>query len=227
MPRESSKNRRRPGRPVAVPGETPTREKVLQAAIDLFADTGYAGTPVRSIARRAGITEAAVYRHYPNKEALLLSILKLVEEGLYTPLPGEEDFGSPGGPSVFSGLLMPLPDLIASDPQVAKLTRIVHGELMHNDAIRLFYREQFVRRAEDYTEALIRRAVGRGTVRRCNTRALARMLNAYRSNWTYRTVVLHPEGLGDLDAARRQLAEQVRFFEDQFLVDNAETEDRT
>ena len=218
MPETAGLGSRKPGRPVTAPGKTPTRERILLAAIHLFAENGYIGTPVRTVARRVGITEAAVYRHYPNKEAILAAVLKTAEERVYTPLSGENQFGLPGGPSVFRGLLLPLPDIIFSDPLVMDITRVVHGELMHNDEILAFYNEQFVRRAEDYTESLLRRAMESGTLRRCDTFGLARIFNAYRSDWTYRHVVLASGDRADIDAARRELQEQIRFFEDQFSI---------
>lgn len=49
----------------------PSREgEIREAALACFARDGYAGTRVRTIAERAGVSEAAIYRHYPGKRAL-------------------------------------------------------------------------------------------------------------------------------------------------------------
>lgn len=48
---------------------------ILAASRDAFYEAGYRGTSVRDIARRVGVTVPALYYHYENKEALLLSIL--------------------------------------------------------------------------------------------------------------------------------------------------------
>jgi AcrR family transcriptional regulator len=47
-----------------------TRQRLLSLAIDRFGDRGYRGTSVSEIARAAGLTQAAVYAYFPNKEAL-------------------------------------------------------------------------------------------------------------------------------------------------------------
>jgi len=46
------------------------KENILRAAVDCFAEQGYDGTRVRHIAERAGVSDAALYRHYTSVEAL-------------------------------------------------------------------------------------------------------------------------------------------------------------
>jgi AcrR family transcriptional regulator len=46
------------------------REAILQAAVECFAEHGYDGTRVRHISQRAGVSDAALYRHFPSMEAL-------------------------------------------------------------------------------------------------------------------------------------------------------------
>jgi len=52
------------------------REKVLVAAVQLFAEYGYHAAPLREIARMAGIQAASIYYHYTNKQALLVEIME-------------------------------------------------------------------------------------------------------------------------------------------------------
>jgi AcrR family transcriptional regulator len=46
------------------------KETILRAAVDCFAERGYDGTRVRHIAERAGVSDAALYRHYGSVEEL-------------------------------------------------------------------------------------------------------------------------------------------------------------
>ncbi|PWC90738.1 hypothetical protein TSH100_01470 [Azospirillum sp. TSH100] len=46
------------------------RQKVRDAAVALFAQKGVKATTVRDIARTAGVSEGALYRHWPSKEEL-------------------------------------------------------------------------------------------------------------------------------------------------------------
>jgi len=52
------------------------REKVLAAAVELFAAYGYHAATMRDIARIAGIQAASIYYHYANKQALLVEIME-------------------------------------------------------------------------------------------------------------------------------------------------------
>jgi AcrR family transcriptional regulator len=51
------------------------RERLLEAAVRLFAANGYAATSVRDIVRAAGVTAPALYHHFGNKEGLFLAIV--------------------------------------------------------------------------------------------------------------------------------------------------------
>jgi AcrR family transcriptional regulator len=62
-----------------------TRETILQAALGCFVENGYGASTFKAIARRAGLTPAALYTHFESKADLYLSTL----EYSYIPiLPG-------------------------------------------------------------------------------------------------------------------------------------------
>ncbi len=69
------------------PGANDTRGRILETARSLFARHGVAGTSIRMIARELGITDPAIYYHFPTKQAILESLL--VEPG-YGTLPLHE-----------------------------------------------------------------------------------------------------------------------------------------
>lgn len=51
--------------------------EILGAAAEVFAERGYEGGTMRDIAERVGVTEPALYRHFPGKEALFLALMQL------------------------------------------------------------------------------------------------------------------------------------------------------
>jgi AcrR family transcriptional regulator len=53
-----------------------TRERLLNAAADVFAERGYDGTRVADIASAAGVSNAALYAHFPSKAQLLVEALR-------------------------------------------------------------------------------------------------------------------------------------------------------
>ena len=56
-----------------------TRERILQTALELFAQKGYEAVSVSDIAGALGLTKGALYRHFENKRAILDSILRRME----------------------------------------------------------------------------------------------------------------------------------------------------
>lgn len=50
------------------------REALLKAAIQLIAEVGPAGFTLREVARRAGVSHNAPYRHFPDREDLLAAV---------------------------------------------------------------------------------------------------------------------------------------------------------
>lgn len=54
---------------------TEKQQKIVEAAIRIFAEKGYASTSTNEIAKAAGVAEGTIFRHYGSKENLLLSVI--------------------------------------------------------------------------------------------------------------------------------------------------------
>ena len=52
------------------------REQLMGTALKLFADHGFRGTTTRRIAEEAGVTEAVIFQHFADKDALYAAILE-------------------------------------------------------------------------------------------------------------------------------------------------------
>ncbi|MFH8791204.1 TetR/AcrR family transcriptional regulator [Streptomyces sp. NPDC017941] len=70
-------NEARPGRANRV-AKLPPRERILDAAEELFHAEGIRGVGVQAVADRAGTTKAALYRHFGTKDALVAQWLLIV-----------------------------------------------------------------------------------------------------------------------------------------------------
>jgi len=60
----------------------PTADRIKNAALDAFAELGYHATSMRALADRAEIRAGSLYHWYPNKEAVLVSIMEDFLTGL-------------------------------------------------------------------------------------------------------------------------------------------------
>jgi AcrR family transcriptional regulator len=62
---------RAPARPRSRAAGRATRSRLIRAALELFTEQGFRATTTPELARRAGVAEATIYRHFSGKEALL------------------------------------------------------------------------------------------------------------------------------------------------------------
>ncbi len=58
-----------------------TQGKLLEASAELFAEYGFEGVSMRQIARATGITQAAIYHHFPAKFDLYLAAIRYIYSG--------------------------------------------------------------------------------------------------------------------------------------------------
>jgi TetR/AcrR family transcriptional regulator len=110
-----------------------TAERILNAAEELFAESGYAGTTLRDIASRAEIRNPSIYNHFDGKENLYLSVL---ERGLrpmlelFRQLTSKASQGDEIDLHVVDGLM----DLLAEHPNLPLLIQhetLSGGERLH------------------------------------------------------------------------------------------------
>jgi AcrR family transcriptional regulator len=59
----------------ADPAKLPTKQRIEQAALQLFAAKGFEGTGIRDIADRAGLSTAALYHYMGSKDELLVAFM--------------------------------------------------------------------------------------------------------------------------------------------------------
>ena len=69
---------------------------LVQAALDLLSEDGVDAVSLRAVARRAGVSAMAPYRHFPNKESLLAAVAVQGFEALRTTLLAADTAAAPG-----------------------------------------------------------------------------------------------------------------------------------
>ena len=123
-----------------------TKNKILNASIDLFSQYGYDGVSIRQIASEVGIRESSIYNHYPNKQSILNDILDYyIEEMVRDEIPLEQaainmdrgfDYFYKAGCDAFLTKL--------KEERMMKITRLFFIESYHNDDVRNFLRDAII-----------------------------------------------------------------------------------
>ena len=63
--------------------DSDTRDRLVQAAADVFREKGYTGTRVQEIARRAGFTSGALYAHFDSRAELLAEAIAVENSRMF------------------------------------------------------------------------------------------------------------------------------------------------
>ncbi|MFP4605311.1 MAG: TetR/AcrR family transcriptional regulator [Bacteroidales bacterium] len=61
---------------------TKRQEEIISTAIRIIDDKGIQGLTIKNLAREIGITEGAIYRHFQNKQQILVSVLSRFEKDM-------------------------------------------------------------------------------------------------------------------------------------------------
>ncbi|GAA1393838.1 TetR/AcrR family transcriptional regulator [Catellatospora coxensis] len=111
--------------------DRPARERVLEAALDLFAEQGVSGTSLQMIADRMGVTKAAVYHQFRTKEDIVFAVVGPALDRLLEIADAID--AEPDHQRRFTATLAGIIDLIIThrrlaaivqfDPMVARLVR--------------------------------------------------------------------------------------------------------
>lgn len=201
------------GRPVKVPGEKSTKEKIFDAAVDLFAEKGYDGVSIRDIGRAVGITEGAFYKHYSGKEEILESIFAYVEGRIYPQAP-EASIDALVEAFSFRELLESMPRSMMADPHLTRITRVMLIEMYHNEEIRNYVQGELFERPVDETEVLFKKLMEKGKIKPCDPRALSTLFISYLVYWYFQTFIFNYGKPLDLDRNVKTTQAQIQLFVD-------------
>lgn len=208
------------GRPVKVSGEKATRDKIFDAAVDLFAQRGYDGVSIRDIATAAGITEGAVYRHFSSKEAILDAIFTFVESRIYPSAP-EASLDAMIDVLPFREILESMPRAMLADTDLTRVTRVMVAEMHHNKKIRAYVQRELFERPVDETEQLFRKLMEKEKIKPCDPRALSTVFISYLVFWYFQTFIFNYGAPRDPDYLEKTAKAQISLFVDLVKLESA------
>jgi TetR/AcrR family transcriptional regulator, regulator of autoinduction and epiphytic fitness len=127
---------------------------ILEAVLEELSDKGYGALTIESAARRAGVGKATIYRHWPDKIALIADAFKLLQQ----QRDPELTTGSPR--EKLERVLRHVADVAADSPFSACLPALIEGA-ERDRAVRRFH-HQFQAEARKPTIALIADGIATG-----------------------------------------------------------------
>jgi AcrR family transcriptional regulator len=115
-----------------------SRERVLTTTLDLLTETGLGELTIDDISRRSGVAKTTIYRHWPNRSALVIDACSRMTDGQQAApdtgaLEGDlkavlTDIADLLGTARWSSILPSIVDAAEHDPEFAGIhSRIQHG----------------------------------------------------------------------------------------------------
>jgi AcrR family transcriptional regulator len=135
-----------------------TRERLLEAAIEMFAERGYAATGVDALCRRAGVAKTGLYWEFQNKVGLLNAVIdQVVSEWVDQIREAACAAGSPR--ERLDVALTMVRRRVAERPEVFRVLLVVLAERTQVDeeareALRRFYRSAHAALLSGFQESM-------------------------------------------------------------------------
>ena len=143
--------------------------EILDAALDCFAEHGFAATRLDDVAHRAGITKGTLYLYFPNKEELFKAVVAQalvpnLERGEALLTEANKRVAEPPSAAALLAQLMHGWAELARLPAGA-IPKIVVSEAGNFPDLARFYREQVVDRGMSVLSRVLQIGIGRGEFR--------------------------------------------------------------
>jgi AcrR family transcriptional regulator len=146
---------KRARRKEARPGE------LLDAALDLFVEKGYAGTRVEEVAKRAGVSKGTLFLYFPSKEELFKAV---VRENLSNQFPEWN--------AELDGYTQSTADLVRyalnqwwqrlGATKLSGIVKLVMTEASHFPEIATFYEQEVIVPGNGLLKRILQRGIDRG-----------------------------------------------------------------
>jgi AcrR family transcriptional regulator len=148
-------------------------DEVLDAALELFMEKGFATTRVEDIARRAGISKGAVYLYFPSKEAILEGLVRRAVVPIATNALGAVSSFSGDPRQAISSVLRMLAGKLA-DPRTLAIPKLIMREVINFPELAAMYRREVLDNVVPVMVAVLERGMAEGYLRRLDAELTVR-----------------------------------------------------
>ena len=188
----------------AAPEENPTRQKILAAAVEAFAEQGYRGAVTRAIAARAGVAEKTLFAHYGSKAALFAAAMGPgLDAMLGAAAVGELAGVLARGGTLEERLLALAKNRVEFAGRNIHLVKAIAQELLLDPEFRERLRERFVQRLLPAARMAIAQGVASGRLREVEPERVIRMLVSLVVGYVITRYIVLPDREWDDDAELR------------------------
>jgi AcrR family transcriptional regulator len=152
-------------------------QELLDAALSLFVEKGFAATRSEDVAQRAGVSKGTLYLYYPSKEELFKALVRnkitnTIAEGARIVE------GYVGGTEALLRLLMQVWWQRVLNTPACGIHKIIIGEVRNFPDLAQFYVDEVIKPVDALVAGVLERGIARGEFRRVPAAALMPVLIA-------------------------------------------------
>ena len=151
-----------------------TKERILEAALEMFSQNGYAGTNIRELSASLGLVKSGVYKHFESKEAIWNALLdKMI--AYYA-----ERFGSaehlppvPNSPEELVSMTMRMVNFTVHDERIIMTRKVLTLEQFRDVRARELATKHFLTGLAEMFTRIFTGMMDKGLLRRDDPKMLA------------------------------------------------------
>ena len=136
-------------------------DEIIQAALEVFAERGFAATKLEDVAKKAGVTKGTIYLYFENKEALFKALIR----GTIVPViaQGEEIAQAFTGSArdLFEKLVREYWRLVG-ETALASIPRLMIAEAGNFPQLARFYYQEVITRGHRLMAGVLERGIKAG-----------------------------------------------------------------
>ena len=139
-------------------------DEIINAALAVFADSGFVGAKLDEIAQRAGVSKGTLYLYFDSKEELFREVVRT--KVVSAVEAGEQEVARMQGSA--EDRLVKLTRAIwsvVSQPEMAQITKLMHSELSSFPELTQFYYDDVIVRVRNLVRSVLADGVASGEFR--------------------------------------------------------------
>ena len=182
---------KRERRKEARPGE------LLEAALDLFVEKGFAATRVDEVAARAGVSKGTLFLYFPSKEELFKAVVRQNIAGRFEEWTQELETFEGSTTELLRYCYQVWWERIGST-KASGITKLMFSEAQNFPEIMQFYRQEVILPGQGLVRRIIERGIARGEFRPVSLDYIVHVVLApmiFLMMWKHSVAVCIPEGM--------------------------------
>ena len=144
-----------------------TRERILETALQMFSQNGYAGTNIRELTAALGMVKSSMYKHFESKEAIWNTLLDQMIAYYDARFGSTENL--PPVPDSLEALVqmtLRMVDITIHDEKIVMTRKVLTIEQFHDERARALATKHFLSGLTDMFTRIFAGMMDKGLLRR-------------------------------------------------------------